>query len=369
MSYIKKILKKIAPTIVIEWLKKARLSASLVFLPLINKNKIFANFYYIFVQKFSGEQLAVIRGRRAYYQSLENIGSSCALLRRNTHRLEKGLIMRPRRSVFAEDYIQETVECYNEVVRIPLFDENEKKWAGDVLEQYFTLVRKTKITDEARKVYVLAREHYETATTELNKKSKGRLAYIPYIHTDLPSSSIKFDQLKVLFHKRRSVRWYKDQNVPFNVVQQAVNVASLAPSACNRQPYTFHFCNNKSKAVSIAKCAGGTSGFAENLPAIIVVVGDLSVYPLEEDRHLIYIDGSLATMQLMLALETLGLSTCSINWQDSEENENKIREIVELKDYERIVMLLSVGYADPQGGIPYSQKKNDEFILNDISKA
>lgn len=361
-------IKRLAPKSVTEWLKKARLQLSKVFLPFIQKNRLFANLYYLFVQKFSGEQLAVVRGRSAYYHSLENIDSSCALLRRNTHRLEKGLIMRPRRSVFAEDYIQETVDCYSKAVNTSSFDENEKKWAGDVLEEYFNVVSKTKITDDARRAYKIAREHNATASSGSNINTEARLTYKPYSYTHVSRGSISFGQLEVLYHRRRSVRWYQDEKVPLNLVNQAANLASLAPSACNRQPYKFYFCNNKAKAVAIAKCAGGTSGFAENLSAIIAIVGDLSAYPFEQDRHLIYIDGSLAAMQLMLALETLGLSTCSINWPDLQENERKIRKIIELKEYERIVMLLAVGYADPNGGIAYSQKKNNEFILKDISE-
>ena len=111
----------------------------------------------------------------------------------------------------------------------------------------------------------------------------------------------------------------------------------------------------------------GTAGFSENIPAIIAIVGDLSAYPEERDRHVIYIDGSLAAMQLMLALETLELSTCPINWPDIRNREKRIREIIKLKDYERIIMLMAVGYADPTGGIPYSQKKENNLILKDIS--
>ena len=112
----------------------------------------------------------------------------------------------------------------------------------------------------------------------------------------------------------------------------------------------------------------GIKGFAENLSAIITIVGDLSAYPFERDRHLIYIDRYLAAMQLMLALETLGLSTCSINWPEVDANERKIRKVIKLKDYERVIMLLAVGYADSSGGIPYSQKKENQLILEDISQ-
>jgi len=140
-------------------------------------------------------------------------------------------------------------------------------------------------------------------------------------------------------------------------------LATLAPSACNRQPYSFYVSENKDKAVQIAKCAGGTSGWANNIPCTIVILGDLSAYPKEHDRHLIYIDGSLAAMQLMLAFETLGLSTCPINWPDVEKAEEEMGKLLGLKPYERPIMLLAVGYAQDKGGIPYSQKKVANVLI------
>ena len=348
----------------IEGLKKIRVQVQKIFLKMTYKNKILVNIYYFFSQEFSEEHFAIANGRKAYFDSLEDIGKSCALLRRNTHMLEKGLIMRPRRSIFAEGFIQETVDCYIMAFNSPAIEENEKKWATDVLDEYFKVVGSSKITDRARQDYDCARIHL----IELTKADeKEKIAFKPYLYSDLPLNRVDFDELKNLYVRRRSVRWYKDQIVPLDLIQKAANIASLAPSACNRQPYSFYFCNNKDKAVAIAKCVGGTVGFADNLSAIITIVGDLSAFPFERDRHLIYIDGSLGAMQLMLALETLGLSTCSINWPEDQSSERKIRKLIQLKEYERIVMLLAVGYADMNGGVPYSQKKENQLILKDIS--
>ena len=116
----------------------------------------------------------------------------------------------------------------------------------------------------------------------------------------------------------------------------------------------------------MALCAGGTPGWAKGIPCTIAIIGDLSAYPRERDRHLIYVDGSLASMQLMLALETLGLSTCPINWPDIEREEKKMATLLKLKPYERPVMLLSVGYALNQGGIAYSQKKNANTLIKQV---
>lgn len=360
-------LKKVLPKSVINSIKSTKEKIEFNSIKVASSNKFLSDAYYFFKSDFSEEQLSVLKGRRAYYESLHDIGESCALLRRNTHRIEKGLIMKPRRDIFAEGFIVETVKCYERAIESSILANTEKKWATDVLDEYFKVVGSTQIIDSAKKIYISARKEVSSLEPIIPVFPSDTSSFTPYPFKNLPSSKIEFEELKGLFISRRSVRWYQDKHVPIELIQKAVNIASFAPSACNRQPYRFLFCNDKQKTFAIADCAMGTTGFAENLPAIIAVIGDLSAYPAERDRHVIYIDGSLAAMQLMLALETLGLSTCSINWPDIEDREKRIRKIIELKDYERIVMLMAVGYADPTGGIPYSQKKENNLILKDIS--
>lgn len=365
---MKKLIKKFIPESMIPTLKKIRQQINAKVLSAASSSRIVARLYYLFDPAFFHEYYAVLAGRKAYHDKLNSIEKSCALLRRNIHRLEKGLVMRPRRPVFAEGFIQETVQCYKNAVFSGDLESNEKKWAEDVLESYFSVVGKTKIIDQARSIYDSVSEFACSAVSNKKNSPDDSLKYKPYLYSELPVHEISVDQLEVLYLRRRSVRWYQDRQVPRELVQRAANLASLAPSACNRQPYSFYFCNEKSKAVRIAKCAGGTVGFADNLSAIVVVVGDLSAYPTDRDRHLIYIDGSLASMQFMLALEALGLSTCSINWPDVRSSEKMLRNIIRLEDFERVVMLLAVGYADLEGGIPYSQKKQNAMILKDISQ-
>jgi len=187
--------------------------------------------------------------------------------------------------------------------------------------------------------------------------------YIPYEKNNAILSTITFDQLTLLFEQRRSVRWYDKKPIPRNLIEKAINIAALAPSACNRQPFNFHYIDEHKEVKSIAELAMGTKGFSDNLPAIFVITGDLSAYPYERDRHIIYIDASLAAMQLMLALETLGLSTCPINWPDIESRELGMQKKLGLSIEERPVMLLSVGYAKKSGKIPFSQKKDSSLLL------
>lgn len=319
-------------------------------------NRWLTSFYYfLFSGEFRREMHSVLAGRVAYRRSLVQIECSSALLRRNVHRLEKGLIMKPRRAVFASDYITETVLMYRKAAQKTTFCNAELKWATDVLTEYFALVEDNPIIAEAKILF------------SVTVKSQSKAPYsIPYAHRTLPPSAVSFSDLSTLFLRRRSVRWYEQKPVNPQLIRQAVNIATLAPSACNRQPYRFDLLSDPLDAAEIARCAMGTTGFADNIQCLIVVVGDLSCYPAERDRHVIYIDASLAAMQLMLALETLGLSTCPINWPDIEQSEAIMQKKLALASHERPVMLMAVGYADPQGGVPFSQKKSDELLIRQI---
>lgn len=365
---MKSVIIKLIPESLIDFIRKSKMKLDLFLVTIGGKSRLTADIYYVFRSSFSDEHKAVLQGRKAYYDSLKDIGETCALLRRNTHRLEKGLIMRPRRDVFAEGFIVETVDCYRNAIRSPRLSISEKKWATDVLDEYFCIVGSTRVIDKARAIYIEAKQDFLCKPTGVNVLPSPDSRFKPYAYENLPEIEVSFEDLTQLFIRRRSVRWYQNRPVPRESVQKAANIASLAPSACNRQPYRFVFCNNTKKAIAIASCAGGTAGFVDNLPAIIAVVGDLSAYPHERDRHLIYVDGSLAAMQLMLALETQNLSSCPINWPEVEASERKIRKIIELKGHERVIMLLAVGYAEKDGGIPYSQKKMNNLIMEDISR-
>lgn len=309
-------------------------------------------YFACFNRAFRREQAAVLAGRLEYRRQLDQMNTSSALLRRNIHRLEKGLIMRPRRVVFAEDYILETVRCF--VTNHQVLEKIEFIWARHVLELYFSVVT-------GRGDIIKARHLFFSVST-IPVKLIQTTPSVPYAYAELPAQSVSYEHLERLCQRRRSVRWFLSEPVPQGMLEQAVQVAALAPSACNRQPFQFIQLKGQD-AVTVAGFAMGTAGFAEQIPTLLVVLGDLSAYPSERDRHVIYIDGALASMQLMLALDTLGLASCPINWPDVEGIEQKMDAFLQLKPWQRPVMLIAVGYPDPTGGIPFSAKKTVGQLL------
>lgn len=322
-------------------------------------NRFSAQIYYLLCSKtFAREQLAVINGRIRYLESGGPKDSS--LLRRNIHRLEKGLLMRPRRGIFALDYIEETAEAYALRLRATkerngTVDDGELAWAHDVLATYFQVVDDHTVVNRARQAFQGEDRKIQSNTLELERGANGRR--IPYhrISNDAP---LDYEALKALSMRRRSVRWFSEEVVPRESIDKAISIAIQAPSACNRQPFEFRIFDDREWVQKIAGLPMGTTGYAHNIPVIVVLIGRLRAYFSERDRHVVYIDASLAAMSFMLALETLGLSSCPINWPDIEHREQAMEEVLNLDPDERPIMLLAVGFPDEKGKVAYSQKKD-----------
>jgi len=255
--------------------------------------------------------------------------------------------MRNRQPIFALEYIGETVTLYQSVA--DHLEPNEAAWAHDVLSLYFRTVQAHPDLERWRQCFEQAAER-RTVNALLTEQT-------PYRSADRPPLEIGFESLNQLVRRRRSIRWFLPTPIPHSAVEAAVSLAREAPSACNRQPYYFKFVSDPASAQRLASIAMGTAGYANQIPALVIVVGDWSCLAEERDRHIPYIDGSLAAMQFMLACETLGLGTCPINWPDVERLERRMDRELGLPLYQRPVMLIAVGYPDPEGGVARSTKK------------
>ena len=302
-------------------------------------------YYLICSAAFRREQRSVLMGRLRYEDDIRAPAGTSALLRRNIHRLEKGILMRPKRSVYALDYIEDTLQCY-QLLLDNGSDSDEIRWARDVLDKYFTDVEANPIIERARALF-----------DSLPKPNSFSGHRIPYLRNLSDPLSVQYEDLLNLAKRRRSVRWFLDKSVSRRRIDQAIEVAKLSPSACNRQPFQFRVFDDHESAQRIGAIAMGTAGYNHNIPVLIAVVGRLGNYFSERDRHLIYVDGSLASMSLVYAFETLELSTCCINWADMEERERQISDELRLTPDERVIMLIAVGYPDPDAMVAYSQKK------------
>lgn len=323
-------------------------------LRLAARSATLASLYYTVASAaFRREHAATLRGRLRYLDQERQLGRHEYLLRRNVHMLEKGLVMRPRRAIFALEYLSATVRCYGAIRALldaapERVDVRQLRWAHDVLATYFDAAGPHRTIDKIR-----ARWDGIPPLGELEAAAE----IAPY-HRDLGGPPpVAYPDLLALALRRRSVRWFLPKPVPRALIDRALEVATLSPSACNRQPFEFRVFDDPASIARIATIPKGTAGFAQGFPAFAVVVGRMRAFFSERDRHLIYIDGALASMSFVLALESLGLASCLINWSDQPQPERQMAEALGLAPDERPVVCVAFGYPDPDGMVPYSEKR------------
>ncbi|MCY1103139.1 hypothetical protein CHH78_09790 [Shouchella clausii] len=320
---------------------------SIFFLRIFSSTQWLSSIYYLFNTEFRREQQSVLKGRLIHLKDLQNKELNFYLLRRNIHRIEKGLLMKERKKVFAVRFINETVDCFLAALNNPSFiNHPQKQWAQDVLVDYFEKTSSHPLRDEAYEKF----KPYNEVVAQNDLKS------VPYVRDNKQFNFDKEDLLELAKH-RRSVRWFTEKKVEKDILDAAIEIASLSPTACNRQPYRFMIYQEADLVKKLAKIPMGTAGFDDNLTTLVAVVGDLSAYPYERDRHLIYIDSSLAAMSFIYGLEVQGVSSCVLNWPDMKKKEQQIKAFLKLNDEERVIMLIAVGYPDYTQKVAYSQKK------------
>jgi len=324
-------------------------------LVLSSRHRRLAALFYALSGGMSWEQRAVAAGRlsgRRHSHAGSRLPAVRYRLRRGIHRLEKGLIATPPRVPYGLDYIASVVGDMEELVRSPAGNETGEStigWGFGVLDNYFD-----RNLDTGHPVVLEAHRCYRAYRDRHPFEPAPRCS--PFLR---PASAapVTCESLLALANQRRSVRHYLDRPVPREAIDRAIAVGLEAPSGCNRQPFLFRVFDDPLISGELAELPTGYSGFEGGIPCLIVVVGEMCAFEEDRDRHLIYIDAALAAMGFQLALETQGLSSCCINWPSISEREAKIRDTLDLRADQQVVMLLSVGYPDPEHPVPGSRKK------------
>lgn len=313
------------------------------------------------------ESKATMAGLRALQDQFSRSISTVPNLRRSIHVLEKGLCFPDRKKIFGLNFIGPAVNLYAEALENSKVSKSELKWASDVLNKYFQAV-----DHEAPEI----KDSHKKFSSLPLLESSSEHTFSPYREIDIPSYAKRFtssgidalDQFHELCRSRRSHRHFKKEPVPIDTVRHAITAALESPSACNRQPFDYYMATEPEMIRNICELPLGVRGYGDDLPAMIVVVGNLGCYDETRDHHLIYIDSALATMTLMLALTSSGLGSVPINWPDIPEKHQQMRELLNLKPWQVPVMLLGLGVPDPDTMIAYSSKRSVNDVLHHVKK-
>jgi len=160
---------------------------------------------------------------------------------------------------------------------------------------------------------------------------------------------------------RRSVRRYKSDMVPQDVINKIVEAGTYAPTGMNRQTPIIIAVTNKEMRDKMSRLNAKVMGREDSDPfygaPVVLVVLASKEYPTY-----IY-DGSLVMQNLMLAANSLGIGSCWIHRAkevfDSEDGKEILKELGIQGEYEGIGNCI-LGYAD--GEIREAAPRKDGYV-------
>ncbi len=163
---------------------------------------------------------------------------------------------------------------------------------------------------------------------------------------------------------RRSVKAYKSDEVPKELLEQIIQAGLCAPSGLNKQSPIILAVTDKKTRDELSKINAGKDPFFRadpfyNAPCVLVVLADKSV-PTR-----VY-DGSLVMENMLLAAHSLGLGACWIH---------RAKETFELPEWKQFLKKLGiegeyegignciVGYRDGNYPVEKPRKENRVYYI------
>ncbi|MDO9333410.1 MAG: nitroreductase family protein [Dehalococcoidales bacterium] len=187
--------------------------------------------------------------------------------------------------------------------------------------------------------------------------------------------------------RRRSIRHYRSDEIPDDVLEKLLEVMRLAPSSGNRQPYKFIVVRDKATRVALASACrwnpGRTQGheFMADAPLVMVACGiereaitryyrdgqcylttNKNVAEIEKDPlpywNMMPLDVAVALDYVDITATSLGLGTC---WVASLD-ELAVKKVLSIPDDIRVVSAMAIGYPSTTWPEPRPRKALEKLV-------
>lgn len=157
---------------------------------------------------------------------------------------------------------------------------------------------------------------------------------------------------------RRSVRGYKPDPVPDEILKRILEAVRLAPSAHNTQEYKFVLVKNPEKKKQLAQAA--SQGFIAQAPIVIAAVSLDPEHMMSNEVLAYSVDAAIAIDHLTLVAASEGLGTCWIGAFDQKE----AKRILQVPDEDKIVAILPLGFPADKPR-PKARKKLEDIVCSE----
>ncbi|EGR1571581.1 MULTISPECIES: nitroreductase family protein [Vibrio] len=271
-------------------------------------------------------------------------------LRKDFHKIEKGLTMIPRRPFFGFRVLDNIIDTIEKID-----DRNHQ----DVISAVHVIEHYIREHNNDQKLI-----KYIDFVRKFNLGSQGdKGGYQEIKLEEICTSNSDFNIYKNVVLNRRTVRSFRKEKVSQIDVNEAVNIARHSPSACNRQSWRVKVIDRKEKIDEILKLQNGNDGFREQILNLAVITADLTSCISPEERKQVWFDSGLFSMNFVNSLHGLGIGSCFLNWCVDIKNDKKINSLLSLGKGEVVTVVIAFGYYDDSTLICTSPKKSNDQLV------
>ncbi|HEY8361983.1 MAG TPA: nitroreductase family protein [Tissierellaceae bacterium] len=150
-----------------------------------------------------------------------------------------------------------------------------------------------------------------------------------------------------LLMNRRSIRKYKNKEIPKEIIDKIVQGALTAPSGRNIKPWELVVVTDKDILTKLGNARGAASSPMKNASLGIVVIAN------PEATDLWVEDSSIIATIIQLTAQSFGLGSCWLQVRerlsdDGKSVESNVKEILNIPDKYRVECMISIGYPDEE---------------------
>ena len=153
-----------------------------------------------------------------------------------------------------------------------------------------------------------------------------------------------------LVSSRQSVRAFDPERpVEREKLDRIIEIARLAPSACNAQPWSFVLVDDPELKNKVADATSsrvlGMNHFTKQAPVHLLLVEEKvnissGIGGWVKKKDFAQMDLGIVAAHIVLAAQAEGLGTCIVGWFD----EDKVKELLNIPASNRVWLSIVIGY-------------------------
>lgn len=164
-------------------------------------------------------------------------------------------------------------------------------------------------------------------------------------------------ETKECIYKRRSIRKFKKDKIPHEIITELLKCAMAGPSACNKRPWEFYVIKNEIVLETLKKASKFTSYDA---PLAIVVCGNQNLSLSKQENDFWIQDCSAAIENILLAATSFDLGSVWCGLYPLKVSVKRVKEILNIPEHVVPLGIVYIGY--PIESLPERSQYEEEKI-------